>query len=153
MKALLSMLLLLPAFSFAQVELNTEVFKVVDKKSDNGKTVQEWVKADSIVPGDKVGYRILFTNKGEKAADDLVLNNPIPENTHYIADSARGANSQIRFSADGGQQYAEADKLFIQKNGKKVLAGPKDYTHVRWVISKALPAGENSSVQYIVQVK
>lgn len=153
MRALLSILMLLPGFAFAQIEINTEIFKVVETKTESGKAKQEWVKADSIVPGDKVGYLIRFDNKGQEAAGDLVLNNPIPENTFYIENSARGANSAIRFSADGGNKFAEADKLFIEKNGKKMLAGPKDYTNVRWLISSELPAGESSSVQYVVQVK
>ena len=153
MRALLSILMLLFCYDTAPIEINTEIFKVVETKTESGKAKQEWVKADSIVPGDKVGYLIRFDNKGQEAAGDLVLNNPIPENTFYIENSARGANSAIRFSADGGNKFAEADKLFIEKDGKKMLAGPKDYTNVRWLISSELPAGESSSVQYVVQVK
>ncbi len=153
MRALLCILMLLPTLTWAEVQLATEIFKVVETTDDQGKVKQEWKKADAIVPGDKVGYLIRFTNKGEQAAGDLVLNNPIPDNTLYVADSARGANSTIEFSADGGNAFAAADKLFIEKNGKKVLAQAKDYTHVRWIIASELPAGESGSVQYVVQVK
>ena len=153
MKKLLCLIALLPTLAFAQVELKTEIFKVVETRLTTGKVKQDWVKDQAIAPGDKVGYQILFTNSGAEPADNIVLNNPIPEHTFYIADSARGANSNIVFSADGGKLFATPEKLFIEKDGKKVLASPKEYTNVRWSISKALPAGESGSVQYIVEVK
>ena len=155
MKKLIALLALalFPLSAFAQIELTTEIFKVVTVKDKNGNSKVEWQKPDNIVPGDKVGYRIRFANTGNEAADDLVLNNPIPENTVYVSDSARGANSQILFSVDGGKEFKNADQLFVTKNGKKLKATAKDYTNVRWVISNALKAGENGSVQYIVQVK
>ena len=82
-----------------------------------------------------------------------MLNNPIPENTIYVEDSARGANTNINFSVDGGQQFAKPEQLFVEVNGKKVPATAKDYTHVRWTLTSALPAGKEGSVQYVVQVK
>jgi len=66
-----------------------------------------------------VGYRISFINEGEEPADNIVLNNPVPENTHYVADSARGANTDIDYSVDGGKRFGQPSQLFIEKNGKK----------------------------------
>lgn len=153
MKKLLATLCFLPAFALAQVELKTDMYKVVETQNNNGTSKVEWVAPDNIVPGDKVGYRISFNNTGEQAADDIVLNNPIPENTIYVEDSARGANTNINFSVDGGQQFAKPEQLFVEVNGKKVPAIAKDYTHVRWTLTSALPAGKEGSVQYVVQVK
>lgn len=152
-KVLCVLQLIVPISAFAQVELTTEMFKVVTMTDKNGKQKVEWQAADNIVPGDKVGYRIRFANTGTEPADDLVLNNPIPENTVYVSNSARGANSEILFSVNGGSLFDHADKLYVLKDGKKVKAAPKDYTNVRWVISTALKAGENRSVQYVVQVQ
>lgn len=153
MKHLIALLLLTPSLAFAQVELTTDMFKVVEIKKDNGTSKIEWVKPDNIVPGNKVGYRITVNNQGKEPAADIVLNNPVPENTIYVADSARGANSNIEFSVDGGKQYEKPAQLFIQKDGKKRPATAKDYTHVRWTLLSPLKAGDKSSVQYIVQVK
>jgi len=147
---------ILPAVSvnaLAQVELKTEMYKVVEVQKDNGTSKIEWVTPDSIVPGDKVGYRIIVENKGDKPADDIVLNNPVPENTVYVDGSARGANSSIVFSVDQGITFATPGKLFILKDGKKLPATAKDYSNVRWVLTSSLKAGEKGSVQYIVQVK
>lgn len=152
MKTLIALLLLIPSFAFAQVELQTDIFKIIEVQQKNGTSKIEWVKADNIVPGNKVGYRITVNNKGTEAAADIVLNNPVPENTTYVADSARGANSKIEFSVDGGKQYSKPAQLFITKEGKKLPATAKDYTHVRWTLLTPLNAGDESSVQYAVQV-
>lgn len=153
MKKLIALSALLPAFAVADVTLKTEMFEVVETQQANGKSKVEWVAPDNIVPGDKVGYRISFTNEGKEPADNIVLNNPVPENTHYVADSARGANTDIDYSVDGGQRFAQPSQLFIEKNGKKVQAKATDYTHVRWTLKAPLKAAESGSVQYVVQVK
>ncbi len=153
MKKILATLCLLPTFAFAQVELATSMFEVVEKQQDNGTSKMEWVTPDNIIPGDKVGYRISFKNTGDKPAADIVLNNPVPENTVYVDNSARGANTKVVFSVDGGKKFANPEQLFVEVSGKKVPATAKDYTHVRWTLSSALPAGKEGSVQYVVQVK
>ncbi len=153
MKFLLIVLALLPSLLWAEVKLSTEMYKVVEVKQDNGTSKIEWVKPDSITPSDKVGYRIIVENKGDKSADDIVLNNPVPANTIYVDGSARGANSSIVFSVDGGKTFAKPEQLFIQKDGKKLLATAKDYSNVRWILNKSIKAGAKASVQYVVQVK
>lgn len=153
MKKLLSLLVLMPSMAMAQVELKTEMYEVVEAQKDNGTSKVEWVSPDNIVPGDKVGYRIRFENTGDEAADNIVLNNPVPENTNYVDGSARGANTNIVFSVDGGDSFAKPEQLFIEKNGQQIQAQAKDYTHVRWTLTNPLPSGETGSVQYVVQVK
>jgi len=153
-KALL--LMVLPAISFnafAQVELKTEMYKVIEVPIENGASKIEWIQPNSITPGDRVGYRLIVENKGDKLAKDIVLNNPVPENTLYVDGSARGANSSIVFSVDQGKTFAKPEKLFIQKDGKKLPATAKDYSNIRWILNSALKAGEKGSVQYVVQVK
>lgn len=154
MKHLIATLLfVLPTLALAQVELETLVYKVVEVQQDNGTSKVEWTEANKIVPGDRVGYRISFKNTGQEPAGDVVLNNPVPDNTVYVAGSARGANSKIEFSVDGGKQYGTPDTLVVDKEGKKLPATAKDYTHVRWTLLSPLKSGEESSVQYVVQVK
>jgi uncharacterized repeat protein (TIGR01451 family) len=139
--------------ALAQVELKTEMFKVVSIQRDNGTSKTEWVNPDNITPGDKVGYRILVENKGNKPAEDIVLNNPVPENTIYIDGSARGANSSIVFSVDQGKTFGTPENLFIMKDGKKIPATANNYSNVRWILTSPLKAGGKGSVQYVVQVK
>lgn len=153
MKKLLAITALLPSLAFAQVELKTEMFEVVEVQKENGTSKVEWIAPDNIVPGDRVGYLIKFNNKGDKPADNIVLNNPVPENTLYIDGSARGANTNIDFSVDGGKQFNTPSQLFVEKEGKKLPAQAKDYTNVRWTLTTPLKVGEEGSVQYVVEVK
>lgn len=153
MKKILALFMLFPSLVLAQVELKTEMYEVVEVQQDNGTSKVEWVAPDNIVPGDKVGYRIRFENTGNEAAENIVLNNPIPENTIYVDGSARGANTDIVFSVDGGDSFAKPEQLFIEKDGQQIQAQAKDYSHVRWTLTNALPSGETGSVQYVVQVK
>ncbi len=153
MKKILSLLVLLPCMALAEVEIKTEVFEVIEVKQEDGRSKLEWVAAQSIIPGDRVGYRIRFENTGKDPADNIVLNNPVPENTIYIDGSARGANSKIVYSVNGGQQFGIPKQLFIEKEGIKVPATAKDYTNIRWTLIAPLESGEQGSVQYVVQVK
>ncbi len=152
-KKTIALLAWLPALAMAQVELSTQTYKVTEVIKADGSSKIEWVTADSIVPGDKVGYRIIVNNNGTEPADSIVLDNPVPQHTVYVAGSARGANSKIEYSVDSGKSYNMPEKLFITKNGKKYPATAKDYSHVKWTLTHALKAGESTQVQYVVQVK
>ncbi len=149
----IALLTWLPALAMAQVELTTQTYKVTEVKKADGSSKIEWIKADSIVPGDKVGYRIIVNNKGAEDANSIVLDNPVPQHTVYVAGSARGANTKIVYSVDSGKTYKMPEKLFIIKKGKKYPATAKDYSNVKWTLTQALKAGESTQVQYVVQVK
>ena len=153
-KSLAAIALLLSSISaWSEVILKNDVFKVVTLTSDNGATSEQWQTPDKILPGDKVGYQISFENTGKEAATDIVIANPIPGNTVYVDGSAKGLNTTIEFSTDGGKSYAQPSKLFIDKNGKSVQAIAADYTNVRWTLKKPLAIGAESSVQYAVIIK
>lgn len=153
-KSLAAMTLLLSSISaWSDVELTNKVFKVVTLTSDNGATSEQWQAPENMLPGDKVGYQISFKNSGDEAATDVVIANPIPENTVYVAASAKGLNTDIDFSADGGKIYAQPSKLLIEKDGERVQATVADYTHVRWTLNKPLAIDAESSVQYAVMIK
>jgi uncharacterized repeat protein (TIGR01451 family) len=153
-KSLTAMALILSSISaWSEVELKNEAFKVVTLTSDNGASSEQWQTPDKMLPGDKVGYQISFENTGKEAATDIVIANPIPENTVYVAASAKGLNTDIDFSTDGGKTYAQPSKLLIEKDGERVQATAADYTHVRWTLNKPLAIGAESSVQYAVIIK
>ncbi len=153
MKKILSLLVFLPCIALAEVEIKTEVFEVIEVIQEDGRSKLKWVAPQSIIPGDRVGYRIRFENTGKDPAENIVLNNPVPENTIYVDGSARGANSKIVYSVNGGQLFGTPEQLFIIKEGKKLPATAKDYTNLRWTLITPLKAGEQGSVQYVVQVK
>jgi uncharacterized repeat protein (TIGR01451 family) len=138
---------------WSEVVLKNEAFKVVTITSENGAKAEQWQTPEKMLPGDKVGYQISFENTGNEAATDIVIANPIPENTVYVEGSAKGLNTDIEFSTDGGKTYAQPSKLLIEKDGERVQASAADYTNVRWTLNKPLAIGAESSVQYAVIIK
>lgn len=103
------------------------------------------------VPGSQVIYTTRFTNKGAKPAGNVVINNPIPENTVFVIGSAFGANTDITYSVDGGKSYDLPAKLTIKNPDSTVRpAKPNDYTHIRWRYLGELAPGKRGDVGFRV---
>ena len=141
-------LTLLPMDAWAKPEV--KVAMTAEKQIavvENGKTVVKRVKADTVESGQTLFYTLTVTNRGDEKAANVVLNNPFPEGTVYVADSAYGEGTQILFSADGGQRYDVPARLTVQVKKadgsvEKRIATPEEYTHIRWTIAEVLPGGE-----------
>ncbi|MFK4752982.1 MULTISPECIES: hypothetical protein [Oceanospirillaceae] len=144
-------LILTPLAAMADVTLVNQAFKIVLKQQQDGSVTEEWQSLDKIVPGDIVGYRIEYANTGTEAATSVAINNPIPEKTTYIANSATGLNSKVTYSADNGQAFARAAELFVVKDGKQQLARPEEITHIRWNLDAIAPASKGT-VEFKVRV-
>jgi uncharacterized repeat protein (TIGR01451 family) len=130
--------------SIAEKETN-----VVDK---DGNTQTKRTRVDTAVPGDEIIYTTTFENISNKPAGNIVITNPIPNDTTYLM--ANGANTEITFSIDGGNEYATPDKLIVTDNeGDTRPALPSDYTHLRWVYKGELGVGETSKVSFRAVIK
>jgi uncharacterized repeat protein (TIGR01451 family) len=106
------------------------------------------------IPGSKVIYTTRFTNKGNKPAGNVVINNPIPENTVFVGGSAFGTNTAITYSVNGGKNYDVPNKLKINApGGAERQAEPRDYTHIRWRYVGELPPGKRGEVGFRVVIK
>ena len=121
----------------------------------NGKPVRKRIIADNIQPGEIIIYTLKYSNSGDSAARDIVINDPIPEKTRYIAGSAKGRH--VVFSIDGGKHYLKPSLLTYTYQGKggieeKKVASPDEYTHIRWVIDE-IDAGKSGTVEFQVQVE
>jgi len=123
----------------------------------DGKEIKKTISADEVEPGEIIHFTINYENTGNQPATNVVLNNPIPENSLYLPDTATGQNSDILFSIDGGTNFKKPGLLtytFIDSDGKKVnkQAPPEKYTHIRWIV-KTIKADSNGSVSFKVKVK
>lgn len=127
-----------------------EMEKIV-KKSD-GTSSKERVPMKSALPGDEVYLLNRFKNISQKPTNNLVMTNPIPQNTQLV--QAFGAGSQITYSIDGGKSFDASEKLRINgADGKSRSAREEDYTHVRWVIAGNVNPGQVGEVGLRVRVK
>ena len=127
--------------------------EVVETDAAGNRQVKR-VAARQVVPGDEVIYVIEFENTGAEAAENIVIQNPVPGYTRYQAGSAAGADTDISYSIDGGKHFDAPQNLVITAaDGTTRAATPADYTAIHWRYKKALPPGGKSSVEYRVVVQ
>lgn len=151
-------LVALPAqvFAAADIKLAISAEKEMIVK-EGSRNVKKRVQAKSIEPGEIIIYTIRYSNRGDEAATNVDVKNPVPGNTEFVSGSAKGKGADITFSADGGKSFGKASSVTYQvKNsaGKAVTrkAGPENYTHVRWVVARVSP-GKSGNLEYRVRVK
>lgn len=154
-KSILMLLLLsVPVFAFAAIELKTVVETEVTEKDKTGKTITKRVAAKKVVPGTEVIYTISAKNTGKKVAENIMIKDPIPEHMRYVDGSAFGAGTAISFSVDGGKTYNKPGKLTIKnKAGKSRPATSDDYTHIRWALQFKLKPGQVAPVWFKAKLK
>jgi uncharacterized repeat protein (TIGR01451 family) len=131
--------------SIAEIEVH--VFK-------NGKKEIKRSSPDQAVPGTEVIFTNTFENVGGKTASDIVINNPIPDNTEYKANSAFGKDCTIYFSVDGGKTFGVAENLKVKgADGKEYPALPRQYSHIRWTYKGQLASGKFGEVGFHAVIK
>jgi len=135
------------------VEVNSVAEKEVETVQNGKKTIQR-APVLKAVPGDEIIYTTTFKNVAAKPAGNIVITNPVPNDSVYKGDSASGNNTVITFSVDGGKQYAAANKLTIKTpEGKTRPALPTDYTHIRWTYLGELGVGKSGAVSFRAVIK
>lgn len=160
MKYSISAILMMLALSLqavAQEQGHLNVTTTVQKQevtvNDSGEAETRLVAADSVVPGESVVYTITFQNISDEPAANVVITNPISEDLTYVDGSAFGPGTVIQFSTDGGQNFAAADELTVSDDGVSRLAGPDDFTHIRWVMQNELAVGAQGTARFIAVLK
>jgi len=155
--SVLPLLMFLTGTAVAQdentLEVVTTVQKIVTVVADDGQVSTEYVEADTVVPGERVQYTILFRNVGTQPADNVVITNPIAESLTYVTGSALQDGLQVEFSIDGGQSFAAADALLVNDDGSDRRATNNDYTHVRWVMQTALAVGDQGIASFAADLE
>ena len=141
--------------AFAAVTLTTMAQKVEYVKAADGTISSQLVAADKVVPGDEVKYTIIFKNDANVPveAGTVVVTNPLPENTVYVADSASGSGTKIQFSTDRAMSFGSPDDLTVVREGTKVPATSADYTTIQWTFGPALAPAAQSHVSFNVRLK
>ncbi len=136
-----------------QVEIKSIAEREVETVK-NGKKETHRAPVNKAVPGDEIIYTTTFRNLAGKPVGDIVITNPVPNDSLYKADTANGANTVISFSVDGGKQYAAPGQLTVRtQDGKTRAALPADYTHIRWTYKGELGAGKTGEVSFRAVIK
>ena len=124
---------------------------------ENGQEVTRWVEAEDIEPGQKLRYTVRYLNVGDEPATEVRIENPVPDLTVYVSDSATGEGSKIVFSADGGQNYGAPAEVTYEVavfggGTDRRRASPDRYTNIRWLIEE-VPPGSAGEVSFVVLVE
>jgi uncharacterized repeat protein (TIGR01451 family) len=127
-----------------------ELIQVVDAK---GQSHFKAVDATEIVPGERILYTTTFKNSGSQASDNIIISNPIPENTRYLGGTAKGENCVITYSVDDGDSWGSAESLKVKlKDGTFRSAEASDYTNIRWEYRQSLKPTEARAVSFQTQL-
>ena len=150
--------LLIPAVALAkpQVSISIKAEKKVTVV-ENGQEVVKQIPAEEVLPGETLIYTLSYTNAGNEAATNVVINDPIPEGAAYVLESASGEGTDISFSIDGGKTFKKPSMLTYEVKladgtKEKRVASPEEYTHIRWTIRK-VRAGGSGQLGFQVRVK
>ena len=132
--------------SIAQVEI-----EVIGK---DGKKTLKRIPVEKAVPGTEVIFTTTFENLIDKAAGNIVIDNPVPNDTEYKGGSAFGKDCEILFSVDGGKIFATPENLKLKgADGKERTALPREYTNIRWTYKALLAAGKSGEAGFRAVIK
>lgn len=151
------LLLIVCSTSWAQkgkdVELTSKAEKEVTTVTAEGKKEVKYTSVAKTLPGDVVRFTNHYKNKGNAAADNVAITNPVPEHMTYVEGSAFGEGAVITFSADKGKSFDLPAKLVKTEKGRKRPARPDEYTHIRWSFKEKLPAGKEGDAGFKARIK
>jgi len=123
----------------------------------HGQWVVERVPVDQTEKDDVLVYTITYRNVGNAAAQETSVVDRVPEGTVYVPGSATGEDTEIFYSIDGGLGYQRPPVTYVVKRTdgslEKKTALPEMFTHIKWLIKKALKPGESGQLSFKAIVK
>lgn len=140
------------ADSPVQIVTTAQVEKAV--VGPDGQRQLRLVPAETVVPGTEVVYTITVSNTGAEPARDVVVDNPVPNHSEFVAGSAVAPGSAVTFSADGGQTYSVAEGVRVRDaDGVERPARADEYTHLRFAFQPLIAPGQSVMARFRAVVK
>ncbi len=144
-----------------QVELRLKAEKKIVRQVE-GKSKVTWKEiknGGTVYPGEVLRYSIKGANNGEKAVNNLAINQLIPKGMIYVLNSAtvnQNTGAQITYSINGGKTYVQNPTVQVKLADGTVENRPAPdsaYTHVRWNFGKSVPGKADVNGTYQVRVR
>ncbi len=124
---------------------------VIDK---NGHKVKKLIDTKKVLPGDTVVYENSVDNGKNEPVKNMVLNNPIPKEMAYLANSAKCKKPcKVLYSVDGGKVFDSPENLKIKTEQGVHIARADEYTNVRWILNKPLAPHQKTIVSYKAKLR
>ena len=109
----------------------------------------------TVVPGDRVLFKLNVVNSGSEPASGFRATNPIPAPVTFVTVSEDWAEVSVDGGAVWGKLEAMTVKVKAADTGIETTraATSEDVTHVRWIFSGAIAPGAKTAVSYRGVVK
>jgi hypothetical protein len=134
-----------PATATGPVALDNQVYVERVSRDASGKSRVALERADALAPGDRLVLVVNYRNLSPRAANRLVLTNPVPAAIRFDGT----ADPSALVSIDGGKSWGTLARLAVKEDtGRLRPARASDVTHVRWKLAKPLPAGGKGKLVY-----
>ena len=115
-------------------------------------TVRE--TAEKIVPGERIVYSLNYENDAAAPANDIVLTMPIPPEVKFIEGTADAPQTNVTYSADGGESFSSRQSVMLIDNSGNIRAASADeLTHIRWTVPGPIPAGDSGALSFSASVR
>ena len=137
------------------VHLHLRAERRAEISDAQGKPKTVWAALDgrtAVHPGDVLRYDVSAENTSAVPISGLLVTQPVPAGTAYVAHSAEAALSGLvpAYSLDGRQFSAQP--VQAGPNGVSRPAPPEAYTALRWRFP-VLPPHTSQDVIYLVKVR
>lgn len=142
-----------PALALAAGPLEIASSMMVEAKSRaaDGSTATELVKADRVVPGDRVVFVLSYRNTGAQPLGGVVIANPVPAQLAYRAPAAGTPAPEV--SVDGRTYGALSALRVAAADGASRVATADDVTHLRWRLPRPIAPGASGRFAYQAVLK
>jgi uncharacterized repeat protein (TIGR01451 family) len=135
-----------------KIQSSAQIEKTVVNEQGEKELVRQ--PATKVLPGEEVIFVNTYLNDGEAPADAVTINNAIPEHMVYVGGSARGEDTEVTYSVDGGKTFGPLLELTVtEPDGTERPAAAVDVTHIRWTRTKPLAPGEEARVEFRARLK
>ena len=134
------------------IELTTVAQQDKSVTAADGTVTKKYVPATRIVPDAEVVWTTSARNLCKKPAENVVIDQPVPEHMIFVADSTSGTDAQVTLATNGGE-FMPAKDLTVSVDGVVRHAGAADVRHVRWTLNKAVAPQTTVTVRYRATVQ
>lgn len=134
------------AIAAGPIRIETHVFAEQRSAAADGTTHVTLVPAAHVTPGDRVVYRIDYSNSGGQPVGNFAVSNPVPRDLVYLAPTAGSPEPDV--SVDG-TTFAPLSALRVTGgNGIQRPAAAGDVRIVRWRLATPLAAGASGQFAF-----
>lgn len=144
-----------------EVQLALGAEKKVVQQDQQGKQQVAWQTLQGKVvvqPGDVIRYSVSGKNSSASPVKNLVVTQPIPQQTTYLLNSVTVKNNgvNVTYSIDNGKSFVAKPTVKVKLPDGKVETRPAPaeiYTHVRWKFEESIAPAAAVNATYQVKVR